>query len=406
MELLVLDTNFEIISVIDSFNSLIWTDRYSKCGDFELYLEATAYYFNTLKADYYLYLKESEHMMIISNVQQESNAEEGNYLTITGNSLEYIPNRRIIWKRTTIDGSKGSWQNGIKALLNQNLIIPDDYLSELSESDQTLAKKRKIDNFIFSDSTDEAITELTLSAQYTGDNLYDVLVNLCESEEIGFKVILNDDNQFVFSLYNGIDRSYSQDTNPYVIFSPDFDDIISGDYREETLDYKNVTLVAGEEDDSDSSDIYVTGENITFSSSDSNKRKTYVAGETDTTGLNRRELYTDARDIQSKDDDGEALTDSAYNDLLKQRGEENLKDYKITKVFEGEVDASSMFIYGRDFSLGDIVQLVDDYGNEHRARVTEFIHSQNKEGYKAYPGFEILDDEDDEEEEEGDETET
>jgi hypothetical protein len=378
MELLILDTSFEIIGVLDSFNSLIWTDRYSKCGDFELYIEATSRYFNVLKANYYLYLKESEHMMIISDIQQDSDAEEGNYLTVTGNSLEYIPHRRIIWNQTTIDGKL---QTGIETLLNQNIIFPDNYLAGLSSTDKTLAKKRKISDFTFSETTDKTITDLTLSAQYTGDNLYDVIVSACEDNEIGFKVLLNDSNQFVFSLYSGTDRSYSQDTNPYIVFSPDFDNIINGDYREETLDYKNVTLVAGEDE--------------------SENRKTYVAGDTKSSGLDRRELYTDARDIQSEDDDGNTLSDDEYNALLEQRGKENLKDYKITKVFEGEVDTTSMFKYGTDFFLGDIVQLVDDYGNERRARVTEFIRSQNKSGYSAYPGFEIID-----EDSEGDATDS
>ena len=36
MEVTLLDDNFEELYVLDVFKSLIWTDRYWKCGDFEI----------------------------------------------------------------------------------------------------------------------------------------------------------------------------------------------------------------------------------------------------------------------------------------------------------------------------------------------------------------------------------
>ena len=38
MEAMILDTNFQGIYIVDSFESFIWTDRFSECGDFELYI--------------------------------------------------------------------------------------------------------------------------------------------------------------------------------------------------------------------------------------------------------------------------------------------------------------------------------------------------------------------------------
>ena len=58
---------------------------------------------------------------------------------------------------------------------------------------------------------------MKLEAQYTGDNLYDVIQKICEEQGIGFKITLNDEKQFVFELYAGSDRSYDQTENPYVI---------------------------------------------------------------------------------------------------------------------------------------------------------------------------------------------
>lgn len=103
-------------------------------------------------------------------------------------------------------------------------------------------------------------------------------------------------------------------------------------------------------------------------------------------GLNRREMYTDARDISSAVDN-HTLTDSEYNAQLVQRGLENLTNNVPTKSFEGKVETTRMYRYGEDFFMGDVVQIINEYGIEGRSRVTEFIRSQNKEGIDSYPTF-------------------
>ena len=218
--------------------------------------------------------KESEHVMIVEKIQITSDTEDGNHVTVTGRSLESILDRRIVWGQKLLSGNL---QNGIKTLLNENVISPSD-------------SNRKISNFIFKESTDSAITKLKLEAQYTGDNLYDVIQKICEEQGIGFKITLNDEKQFVFELYAGSDRSYDQTENPYVIFSPKFENIINSNYIESKASLKTVTLVGGE------------GEGA-------GRRYTTVGGGS---GLNRRELFTDARDISSNVGSDDALTDAEY----------------------------------------------------------------------------------------------
>lgn len=188
-----------------------------------------------IKQDYYLQSKESEHVMIVEKIQITSDTEDGNHVTVTGRSLESILDRRIVWGQKLLSGNL---QNGIKTLLNENVISPSD-------------SNRKIPNFIFKESTDPAITKLKLEAQYTGDNLYDVIQKICEEQGIGFKITLNDEKQFVFELYAGSDRSYDQTENPYVIFSPKFENIINSNYIESKASLKTVTLVGGEGEGAD-----------------------------------------------------------------------------------------------------------------------------------------------------------
>ncbi len=350
MDIFILNENFETVDIIDTYESIIWTDRYNSFGDFEIYTNFDVRMLQKIKQDYYLMTLQSEHIMIIEGLEIDSDAETGNHLRITGRSLESILDRRIIWEQTSVTGSL---QDALKKLINEAIISPT-------------MEDRQISNFIFEDSTDERITGLTLESQYTGDNLYDIVESVCQTNYIGFKITLNDQNQFVFKLYMGIDRSYDQEVNPYVVFSPNYENIINSNYVDSTEVMKNVTLVAGEDQGS--------------------ARKTLIVGSG--TGLTRRELFTDARDIQS-----EKVSD--YNEALKQRGLEGLIENSRTVNFEGEVDAVRMFVYNEDFFMGDIIQIANEYGIEGAARVVEFIHNEDANGRKQYPTFEAIQDIDD-----------
>lgn len=349
-----MDTNFKMVSILDVFISFIWTDRYYEYGDFELYTRVSTDILSKIQSEYYLLNKESEHLMIVENIEIETDLEDGHTVKITGRSLESILDRRIVWSSTIISGNI---QDCIKKLLNDNIISPS-----ISE--------RKIDNFIFDTSNNSKITNTIIEeTEYNGDNLYEIISGLCSANDIGFKVVLNKSNQFVFSLYVGEDRSYEQTKNPYVTFSPEFDNLINSNYVESIQDYKNVTLVVGEKDDNDILKTASTG---------------------NVSGLSRRELYTEATDINQKQEDDTTLTDEEYKNLLIQRGNEALLEHKISVTFDGEFDATQMYTYNKDFFMGDVVQVANEYGIESKARIIEFIQSQDTNGYSMYPTFSIM----------------
>ena len=351
MELLVLNTDFDSIAVLDVYESLIWTDRYNSYGDFEMFFAMEESYLAFLKEDNYLWLKDSEHTMIIEDIKINADTEEGNHLIVTGRSLESILERRIIWGQRIFNGNL---QNAIQTMLNECIISP-------------AIADRKIPNFRFVASTDPKIPKLTIDNQYTGDDLYTVIKGLCEENSIGFKIVLTDDNWFEFSLYAGVDRSYDQTENPYVVFSPNFENIINSNYFSSKASYRNVTLVAGEGEGS--------------------ARKTVTVGSG--SGLDRREVFTDARDVSS-DTEGGTLSDSQYNAQLIAKGNKTLADHKVTTAFEGEVEVTRLFKYGEDFSIGDIVQIANEYGNEGAAYISELITSRSEEGFSVYPTFKTI----------------
>lgn len=350
MDVLILNKSFDCVLVIDDYTSFIWTERFNRYGDFEIYSKVSIELLSSIKIGYYVYLRDSEKMMIIEQIKIETDIEDGSVMIISGRSLESLLERRIIWNQTILSGNINA---GIKKLITENLINP------------TLTE-RAISNFVYEDTTDPKILGMSLEAQITGDNLYEAISTLCDTFGIGFKIELNAQNEFVFSLYSGINRSLNQEEVVPVIFSPDFENVLNSTSNYDIKDYRNVALVAGEDED-----VGVS-------------RRCVVIG--DQTGLDRREIFVDARDIQSEDEYGETIPDEEYYAQLRERGEEYLNDCPFINNFEGGTE-SSYYTYGVDFKMGDIVHIEDQFGQMTQARIVELIRSKDTSGSRIYPSF-------------------
>ena len=351
-----------MVSVVENFSSFVWTDRYYSAGDFELYVPPTIRVLTQYIPDYYVVRPDSEHVMIIDSVLLEED-DDGYSYKISGESLESILKRRILWTDTTLSGN---FQDAIETLLNGSIISPS-------------IADRKIDNFVFVKSEDEAITSLTIEeAEYSKDEtIYDIIEKNCQEFEIGFKVTLTSDNKFAFTLYKGVDRSYDQTAVPYVIFSPAFDNLTSSSFLKSYTDYKNVALVTGTKtvETIDEETGTETSETVDVSA---------TVGEA--SGLDRRETHIDGGSIQGD------------TSVLTKKGNEELAALKKTEAFEGEANVFNMFVYGKDFFIGDMVQLEDAFGNTGKSIVSEMVFSSDGEGEKFYPTFIVPEEDGDEEE--------
>ena len=346
------DTDFVLKKILDSYLSSIWTVRYDQYGDFEICAPYSKDIFDEIKLDDYVMRPDSDRMMVVEDIQIQTDAEGGNQIIFSGRSAESILDRRVLFDQTIVDGNT---QDGIASLLNANAISPSD-------------ANRKLP-VVFRKSEDAVITALETAYQFAGETLYEAIKSLCVEGSIGFRLLpdLNAKN-FIFELYNGVDRSYHQTDRPYVMFSPDFDNIITSSYVSSKKEYKNVAYAAGEGEGSERTVISV------------------YSGETEASGLSRRELYVDAGSVSSTTSDGQ-ITESDYLGQLASRGSEELEKVKSTTFFEGEVDTSRQFVYGVDFEIGDIVQLQNEYGVEGCARITELVLSDDQNGSTSVPTF-------------------
>lgn len=396
MEAQVLDKDFQTQAIIDAFESFIWTDRYNKPGDFEIYMPIAKAPMEYIQRDNYIWIEDSDRLQVIEDISIETDAEDGDHLKITGRTLESFLDRRVVYKSTTIDSDL---QTGIKRLLDENAISPND-------------SARKIPGLRFIWNDDGRLTAYTMTATFLGENLLDILEDYGELYDVGFRIVFNEENSsFDFSLYCGEDRSYNQEKNPWVVFSSAYNNLIGSNYFESFANLKTAAVITSSEDE-----YYGIG-------------IVEVNGRPNMSGLDRREMYVNASDIKMPDIevDEDAISEAVHKQydrnskwteakieqeiqnrinaayleaeaaakieldrLLEERGNEELAKTYITKTFEGEIEGSIQYIYGRDFFIGDVVQVRNHYGKEAASRITEVVRSHDLNGELLTPTFTTL----------------
>lgn len=339
---IVLDASFQRIAELDSYISFIWTERFYKPGDFEVCIDIR--YSDYLQIGNYIQRKYDEHLGVIEKIQYKRTEEQQEMIIVSGRLIQSILGRRVISTQTQISGRVTA---GIELLINENVINP-------------LNSQRRIQNCTFDN---ESQSTATMDAQYTGANLLETINSLCETYSVGIDCVLDAHNNFAFSLYDGVDRSYNQSTNPYVVFSEDYDNLLNSEYDEDFSTYVTDVLVGGE------------GEGI--------NRTMVWANAQAKSGLARYETFLDASSAVTNEN---IITQQTYESQLRGLGLELVTDY--TKAFSGEVDFSGVE-YGEDLDLGDIVTIENKrWGMRINSRLIEVIESIGEDGaYNVVPTF-------------------
>lgn len=366
VKLEVLGSDFKTISSIDEYESLLWTARVREYGTFEIYTRVTETLLDKLSVGRYLICDkfydraaDTASLMIIEDWQIKSDAESGDKLIITGRDLKSLLTRRIIWKQTAISKDTRV-ENAIITLVNDAIVNPE-------------IQNRKIVNFIFDTPSGDWGT-IKEDIQYSGDNLYDAIYDICDKYNINYDIIYDfTDNKFHMKLIHPVDHGWDQTDVTPIIFSPTYQNLKNSNYKEVSSEYKNVALVHGEGDEYNmiktdvNSDVY--------------------------SGIERRELFVNASDLSQELEDGTIYGTTTYTNMLKQRGETELKKVDFKKTYEGEAETNVGYEYGIDYQIGDVVEILNEYGIESKVVVKEMVLSDSTSGKTLVPTFEALKDE-------------
>ena len=312
---------------------------------------------------------------INKNIQGSELLEKGNILILGANIDEpfIIKHRQI---KLDQDGKKSEvWSikaPSLKSILEQRITVPPDGLSydRINSDAETVIKHYTTNNVITPadsnrimplvevDTNQNRGTSIEWRSRYK--NLANELNDISFATGINWNISLDIQNQkFVLDVREGKDLTASQSVNPPVIISPEFASVKELEYLESMLDFKNYAYIAGQGVGAD--------------------RRVISQGTA--TGLERYEVFVDARDVAEVDDNENPRPEGEIIAELEARGQRNLEEFEQETYLNGQILMKSPFEYRKDYNLGDIVTLQNkDWGVTLDARITKIKESYDANG--------------------------
>lgn len=360
MEIYTLDSLYRRVEVVDRFESMIWSERYRAMGDFELQIRSTTNHRRLFKTGTRIAINESYRVMIVETIEDKTESDGQKVLSIKGRSLEKLLDDRIALPSLAGTTSAPKWTlTGTPGNIVRQMFHDICVTGTLSTSDRI---GQVIEGSIFPEDTiPESSDEITVEVEPA--TLYDATVNLCDIYDLGFRLVRNfDTTQLYWDVYSGSDRTTSQSTLAPVIFSPDLDNLQNTAELTTIASAKNVAYV-----------VTPVGSRMVYP---------LDVDPTVTNGTNRQALLVRADDITDTD----PVVAQAKMD---QRGREELAKNRTVSAFDGELNKNSSYKYGRDYNLGDLVEMRNTDGITNQMRVAEQIFVQDREGQRSYPTLTI-----------------
>lgn len=324
MELYIYNSNRELEGIVESFEYLRWTRRYSQCGSFEIKAIATQENADLLKEGNIIWKNDDEEAGIIEHLELSQTEQE--FITASGRFATSLLARRIVWQTEILSGDLSAC---VEQLINNNLINPSD-------------TARKITDISFSSPN----LSVPISTQVSYRNLMDVVTDLCGVSDVGIKTMFTPaSGVFTVTLYMG--------TESQAVFSKGYENLIEQIYTISAADYANTALVGGEGEGADRTFVAITS----------------GSGET------RHEIFVDAKDLR-EDDFG-----ADYIDTLIFRGQSKLSEQAIRYSFDTSVNPHGNLTYKTDFDLGQTVKVISkEWGISMTTRITEVEETYDADG--------------------------
>lgn len=399
MELFTLDRSFKKRRDVDVFNSLIWTERYYGDSEIELVVPLSMTNIDRLAVGTFVGLVGTDEIMIL-----ETMSIENNQIKITGISiLPWLNNRfvrhsgshidrywymagmtvghtlwEIVRRMCTWDGSYHlNYEMGLRAV---------DY-------DRVWIDGLTLDRY------DDSGPSISVGVPY--GPVYDALREIATTYSMGMRIVLSDtkDQNYwtrkppnsgpessysyyhLFRTYYGDDRSSNQSVFPVVRFSPQTDSLKNIKELQSAKDFKTIAYSFAPSDPG----------GLTATSGSGYASLLPTPGQYQTADpawpFDCRFIAVYADDITT-----DLVGTSATNlkAVLNSRAADALTNNPFLIAVDGEISPEANFQYGTDYGLGDIIEVEGNSGVVQRARVTEFIRSQDASGERNYPTVQMF----------------
>lgn len=322
------------VDLIRTYDFVQYVDNFNGVGTFRMsipYTEKSLPYL--VRGNYILF--EDGIMGIIK--YRKKKTSESTTLELKGYLLNEILGYRCFLRSHQY---KDEITKVVRAMVSELFITSDD-------------ARRNVDFIVLATDEQYIPSSPSVSVQKTGDKLNVAVADLLQTIGYGydlFPLVAKYDEKadkptnisaFEFRVRKPVDRTIDNaDGNNPVVFSIELNNVTQLEYTEDSTAYCSIAVVAGE------------GTGM--------QRIIVEAGDSEASGLDRIELYVDARDLQSERYDGTTISADEYNEMLVHRGNERLQEHVAFTTFDGTIRQGSLsYRYGVDFFKGDYVSLID-----------------------------------------------
>lgn len=346
----------EVIGIIDTAQSVIWHSVYYGVGDFQVFIRLTDA-LQIIADARYITRTDNDEVGVIESVMITDDIENGRMVTISGRFAKSLLDRRIIYTLSGTSNKARILRGNVEAAVRS--LVSDNAIASRSLGVLELGAVAGISKTIVDESGAAA------QKQVSYENLLDYTEAVLKEYSIASTVKLSN-SKLQYTVYEGADRSADNtDRNQPIVFSKEYDNLISSEYAYDASLEKNVALIGGE------------GEGV--------DRFCVLLGSQ--SGLARKEVFVDASSISKKykdeNDVEKTYTDAEYTAMLKAHGHQEMSALIVSEDFNGTIDITNgNWKYGVDVFLGDIVTVQEnDIGVFKNVRIAEVTEYQDQDGY-------------------------
>lgn len=325
----VYSASLELLGMLEGYDSVLVEEWAFKAGSFSLVTVLTEQNRPLLAKEHIIWLS-GDTAGIIEYIHTETAEDGQSTMTVKGSLLSGLLRRRVLWGLYHLKGSP------TKVMCD---MVADCAITPTRGNTEA----RKLQGLRLMETPPEDTREIM--KQKTGGALLDSLEEIGRATTTAFGVSFDPARpSMVFWVRQGVDRTKHQEAVEPVFYGTELDDVLASEYAYDASGYKNLAFIAGEGEGAD--------------------RKTLVVsrtGQAEPSGITRRELFIDARDLQSDADPEHPMTEEEYWKALRLRGEERLADAQLVQSFSAVVRTiDPTYLYGVDFFLGDTITVADE----------------------------------------------
>lgn len=409
-------TTYKPDILIEGYESMIWTERFQTPGDFTLKTPRVQEALNLLPEMTFISTLQSSEVMMVENHLIEEDENGHRTLTVSGRSISaFLEHRHLeggYGKRRKL--AKKYSPTGALLVLIWNAIDNWSNKDVTREGDFSWTTKDQIPGVVVSESV--PVTGDLKNWWVEQGPLYPQLEKIMLKGDLGIRIIRPDSGPFTkvaietalanrgditrtlttttnairFDIYEGLDRSHNQATNPIVGFNYIQGHIDNDKYLFSNQAYKNACEVMtgiGGKDVYRSGDSGLTGWSRRVMSFDGGEPE-YKKDKPTYPGKNASEQKQTKYEADLADWENEkAAIDAEFLEDVADDALRALKAQRRVKLFSGDISPLAPYTYNNHYKLGDYVTLYGAYDQTEKMLVSEYVRTEDAEGDRGYPGL-------------------